>query len=275
MLTQQQFVTTHCLRALRSGAKTYKWWAYDPAKPYGQSAFGLLGGVRQRAGKIVARDDDWIGMKEAGNSFVLVPTNSVGPLYLGHIDIGAKVVFRFPQIRRFDGKRASGEDDPPQNGFRSIKLTGVKTLLPVHWAANKELGRLERKPSQHHYSHFAQTTQLIQCVEQLEGLTCGLRTGAGIMADAIVPGTLLEIKEDCGQETFTITMQAKLANFSEGLFQLSYDRGADAYAVHGCVGRRVADFDSLADTIARELCREDWNNVELDLVKRAPLRRAA
>ena len=106
-----------------------------------------------------------------------------------------------------------------------------------------------------------------QAVEQLEAICFGARTAAGVMADAIVPGSRLEIFEDVDGQTFTISMQARFADGHVGRFEIRYDRGSDYYVVVGTDTHLDVCFDVLADVIGRELGAANWGQVRIDFEK--------
>ncbi len=265
-MNAKQFIEAHCLNALPKSARQYRYMVYD--KPgFGEGAFGRLSGLREREGKVVAIDPEWVGVKERTNTFVVLSIAMISPLDMGHLKLGDRVTIHFPQVRRFDGKRANGEDDPAIGNSRIITLTGATTRLPVHWPAEPETGRCAREASRHEVSHEARTIQLIQAVEQLEAICFGARTAAGVMADAIVPGSRLEIFEDVDGQTFTISMQARFADGHVGRFEIRYDRGSDYYVVVGTDTHLDVCFDVLADVIGRELGAANWGQVRIDFEK--------
>ncbi len=135
ILNAKQFIEAHCLNALPKSARQYRYMVYD--KPgFGEGAFGRLSGLREREGKVIAIDPEWVGVKERTNTFVVLSIAMISPLDMGHLKRGDRVTIHFPQVRRFDGKRANGEDDPAIGNSRIITLTGATTRLPVHWPAD-------------------------------------------------------------------------------------------------------------------------------------------
>jgi len=202
--------------------KSYKFRVYAD-----EPSHNMLGGVSfldPAQGKVCETDEAWTLIKKKPSEFDVIQTN----LLSEPVCPGDTVAITYYQLRRFDGSRADGSDDPPVNGMKTFMLTGAKTLLPVKWqgrylpAGNDRLA--EAWPT-------ITNPYLRDLIGQVEEIAVdGRRCIANVLVDAGATSMRFFDTPETSVEEPGFAVDVATAKF-RGEVRITYNRGLDMYNI--------------------------------------------
>lgn len=243
----RQWLRSVAGKHLPANARNYKFKAW-----LGERRTNMLGGtvlLDPVEGKVVEKNDDYLLIKERGNEFCIVATALVS----GEANVGDKVQATFYQLRRLDGTRADGRDDPAVNGVHRFMLTGAETKLNV----------------------ATENPYLRDLIEQLEKLPTkdGYRKIANVIVDA---GAKEVTAADDSEESLSPHLRFNARNKKfVGEVRIIYHRGSDDYEVQLIKDGEVVErrqtiyFDMLADVMVNLIDDGEWIKASIEKVGKA------
>lgn len=251
---------------LGSNIRSYNWSSY-----LGEIRHNMLGGISYLSpadGKVVDRNDQFTLVKTGAKQFCVVLTD----LLSVPVSIGDKVALKFYQLRRFDGTRADGTDDPAVGGIKRMMLTGAKTYFPVTWPG-RDFGGLEMAGSSY---PSIENPYLRDLIEQMEGLGCdgGYRKVVNILVDA----NPTNLRFNDSPESMSceappgIELDVQTSKIT-GHLEINYDRGADTYRI--VLTPVLGDpttyddicFDELGGRLIDLVDDRAWTKVQVNVIK--------
>lgn len=244
----------------------------------GQPKANMLGGnsyLSPSSGKVVDISPEFTLVKTKPSAFDVIAT----ALLDREVSIGQTVALQFYQLRDFNGLNSDGSEDPVAPGqFRSMMLTGAKTLVPVMWNGrhhNRSELVIEKWPT-------IQNRYLIDLVKLLEEFpAAGGRNLVNVLVDANgeAPTFVDPPEAHSANEDYTqwpgLMCKTNSAKFT-GTVAIRYNRGSDTYDVEFTPNTGEPTrldwihFDDMHNVLVDQLEDGGWANVKVQVLKQAP-----
>jgi hypothetical protein len=275
-IKSQTFVKQHAVGHLAANARRYTWrtWTAEPNH-------NILGGVSYllpTEGTVVVSDSEFTLVKTGRSTFDVILTS----LLSAAVNVGDKVALKYYQLRRFDGTKADGSDDPLINGCRTFSLTGASSLFPVMWD-RRYLGNDGRFAQNYQPIRNPYLRDLIVQMEKLHAEDGSDRKIVNILIDA--GASQLKFVDPTEAQSCEIPPAIEM-HFERALFaggkpgdlRIEYNRAMDTYSVSMSVEGAVeavvdVHFNELSSTLRDALDDGSWAKVQVTHLKRAAVKR--